>query len=649
MGNIMDKNQKVKKKEFSSIKSLRNKCISIYKSINVKDSLDITLNKYLNALNIDNTNFEIVEEYIKFLYSAQAKDPNPKKETQYYHLFFENSKKNLFDFLERLKNYENNIENKIDFFQFLYQEKAYFSNTEYNNNLPIPRMDNNLYYSKLYEHVINVFYRKYKKETEAPSNELKRLIEINQDDINKIKINLETEYLILKKTQYYEETIKQIENIYCCDFFNNYISKISEFVKKIDIFIESLKKTSITLDEFFNSSNNSSEFKNGKLKLLENFLYYLEKRPFTIENNPIFQGEYYTFIDSVLNREEKLKRYSNDELTITVKDEDNVFIKYKNCKPIIFNDKLYSLGYFCDKISKEKYFKLFEQKFNFSEYNSNNIFRKNWENTRAFIKDIFGSRLMKELMKNNDLFDIYNENEQNYLDEILEEVYFYPFFCSESVATTNSNFGTIYIQGELNNVKSFEDFIILYCFQIVSLMHELFHFYFNTMKYITKEKERYKSPMPKDGSEYAKKRKGESGEWFEEKFFGRHIKKLSFKESIFILNMRNYNKGLNDFKKELSNISKKELKPEDIIEATNGLSFPEEFKNSNIDLDSSYSLNIGQYDLKELELTVGEDVFFYDVADETEKFKKEKKNYFDKKIEKIESEIIAMIRNKKKQ
>ena len=36
-------------------------------------------------------------------------------------------------------------------------------------------------------------------------------------------------------------------------------------------------------------------------------------------------------------------------------------------------------------------------------------------------------------------------------------------------------------------------------------MHELFHFYFNSMKYITKDKKRYNSPMPKDGSDYAKK------------------------------------------------------------------------------------------------------------------------------------------------
>ena len=287
-----------------------------------------------------------------------------------------------------------------------------------------------------------------------------------------------------------------------------------------------------------------------------------------------------------------------------------------------FNDKLYSIGYFYYKISSEKCFKIFEQKFNFSEYNSSNIFRKNWNNIKAFIKGIFGSKLMKELMIKNDLYDIFNANNQSIIDEVLEEVYYYPFICKDSVSTTNANNGAIYIQGEFNNMNSFEDFIVLYCFQIICLMHELFHSYFNTMRYITRE-------------------------WLEKNFFGKRIQKLNFKESIFILKSIDYNKSLNDFKKEFLNISKTQIKMSDISKYTDELYIPKDLKKNIIDLDSTYSLNMGLYDTKELDLTVGEDVFIYDISDELEKFKNGN-NYLKQKVEKTVTEILSKIQNNKK-
>ena len=647
MGNIMDKNNNNKRNEFVPIKSLRKKCIKIYKSINGSDPLNIILNKYSEAIEKDNTNSEIVEKYIDFLYSTNSKNPEPKTELKFYHLFFRDSKKELFNFFERLKNYENEIEIKIDFFQFLFKEELYFTNIEYKNNLPIPRIENNLYYSKLYEHLIKTFYRKYKKETETPSDNLKALFKMMHSDIDKMKQKFETQNIDNEQKILNEETLKELENICCCDFFNIYISKISEFMKKIHIFTESLNKTDISIDEFLNSSNNYNELNKKKYILLENFLYYLEKRPFTIEDNPLLHGEYYIFIDSTLNRQEKIKQYSNKDLIITEKDKDNVEIKYKAYDPMTFNDKLYSIGYFYYKISSEKCFKIFEQKYNFSEYNSNNIFRKNWHNTKAFIKGIFGSKLMKELMTKNDLYDIFNQNNQSIIEEVLQEVYYYPFICKDSVATTNANDGTIYIQGEFNNMNSFEDFIILYCFQIICLMHELFHSYFNTMRYISKEEKRYNSPMPKNGSLYTQKRKAESGEWFEEKFFGKRIYKLTFKESIFILKSIDYNKSLNDFKKEFLNITKTQIKMSDITKYTDRLCIPKDLKKNNIDLDSTYSLNIGLYDIKEINITVGEDVFFYDMSDELEKFKNGN-NYLKQQVEKTNTEILSRIQNNKK-
>ena len=178
-------------------------------------------------------------------------------------------------------------------------------------------------------------------------------------------------------------------------------------------------------------------------------------------------------------------------------------------------------------------------------------------------------------------------------------------------------------------------------------MHELFHSYFNTMRYISKEEKRYNSLMPKNGSLYAQKRKAESGEWFEEKFFGKRIYKLTFKESIFILKSIDYNKSLNDFKKEFLNITKTQIKMSDITKYTDRLCIPKDLKKNNIDLDSTYSLNIGLYDIKEINITVGEDVFFYDMSDELEKFKNGN-NYLKQQVEKTNTEILSRIQNNKK-
>ena len=131
-----------------------------------------------------------MEKYISFLYSINSKNPEPKTEIKFYNLFFQDSKKDLFNFFERLESYENKIEIKIDFFQFLFKEISYFTNIKYKNNLPIPRIDNNLYYSKLYENLIRAFYKKYKKETETPSDDQQKLFKMMHEDIEKIKKKL---------------------------------------------------------------------------------------------------------------------------------------------------------------------------------------------------------------------------------------------------------------------------------------------------------------------------------------------------------------------------------------------------------------------------------------------------------------------------
>jgi len=85
----------------------------------------------------------------------------------------------------------------------------------------------------------------------------------------------------------------------------------------------------------------------------------------------------------------------------------------------------------------------------------------------------------------------------------------------------------------------------------------------------------------------------------------------------------------------------------DITKYTDELCIPKDLKKNIIDLDSTYSLNIGLYDIKELDLTVGEDIFIYDISDELEKFKNGN-NYLKQKVEKTVTEILSRIQNNKK-
>ena len=661
MGTFISKNKNKEVEKYQTISSLRKESLKIFRSINLKESIENTLQKYSDAIRIDNTNEDLIMDYIYFLHSIQKEEKeeknekeekkeqkqkeqiNSKEELKLYYLFYKPGKEDLFKFLDNLILYENKFENKVNFFDFLINEINCFENIKYKNNLPILRKDNNLYYCKLYERLVRNFYKKYKEEIRIHEKELKQSYENFKGTQDFIKDNNN-----LKTDKYCKKTLEEVNNIYFCDFFNNYIKNLSEFLKKIKIFVDSL---SSEINDYLESNNilDINDLHNKKLKLLENFLYYIQYRPFSDKDNPLINGEYYIFNDSILKREAKIKLYSNDNIKITKKEpnDENIVLIYfdGNPNPIIFNDKIYSLGNFCYNLENHKFFD--PKKINFSNFDSLNIFRKNWDYTKSFIKDFFKSNLMKQFMNENDIYDIFNCNNQQILNEILEEVYFYPFICQDFCAFTNPDNQTIYLQGITNfNNNSITNFIIFYAFQLISLLHELLHFYFNTMRYVSKGKEKYNSPKPKHGSPYAKRRKAESGEWFEEKFFGKKIDILGIEGSIFILKMNDYTKNLYDFQKEFLEISKTNVSDDDISKIVSKLHIPEEIIYSdNIDLDSNISTN--RYDNEELSLSVGEDIFYCDdLSDDLKSFKNTNIDLLDNFIEKIEKEIIRKIKNK---
>ena len=603
----------VLKDEFRTIKSIREESSQIFNSIGNILSNEEKLNTFIKAINLDNTNTKIISSYDNFL--LKNKIESYENDIKEYLLFFKeikDGKKEIFNFFDRLINYKNNWEGKINFFQFLVKEMKFFEQIKYKNNLPFLKNYDNIYYCILYENLIKFLFKKYEKEKKES---LINIIKQNSQKIEFYKKKMNSENLESKK--YMPVTIKEVDKILCCDFFQTFIKLLSDFIIKIKFFIDYLKE--ISLNDFLNDIN--------KNELLDNLLFYIEKRTFIETDNPIITNEYFLFNDSALDIESQIKIYNNENIKITRPNNNNdindntlnhkVFITYKDDFPIELNYDIHSIGYACNEIQNQDNTECNYKKINFSKFDSSNIFRENWENIKKDIKDIFSSECMKDFLNKNNLFDLFNYNSQELLNEILDNVIFYPFISENSYACFRENFQTIYLQGVTKKeIDSVEYFIVLYAFQIVCLIHELFHFYFCYLRFISKEKKRFNSPLPKNCSSYAKEREGESGEWIEEKLFGRHIQNLSVKESLFIFAMKDYKGGFESFRKEFekcNKLNKKEFKYQNFqkyIQKFDYIFTSFDTQESNIDIDKSYTLS----NKKTTNLGVGEDVFFHKLS-----------------------------------
>ena len=163
---------KFEEEEFQTIASIRLKSKIKFESITDRDSNEEKLKKFKEAIELDNTNKIIIQNYIIFL--KDIKFSGLKSEIQKYILFFENvknGKKEIFNFFDKLINYNQSLEDKLDFFQYLIEEFTFFNELNYKNNLPFLKGYDNLYFTKLYSNLIKLFLDKYKRETEKESIE----------------------------------------------------------------------------------------------------------------------------------------------------------------------------------------------------------------------------------------------------------------------------------------------------------------------------------------------------------------------------------------------------------------------------------------------------------------------------------------------
>lgn len=238
---------------------------------------------------------------------------------------------------------------------------------------------------------------------------------------------------------------------------------------------------------------------------------------------------------------------------------------------------------------------------------------------------------------------------QKYLDEVLNNVYFYPFIANDFYASYSKETETIYLSGiPLKSLDSIERSITEYSFLIICLLHELFHFYFSTMRYISQNEKKFDSPTPKNGTNYAKKRGCESGEWLEEQLFGRLIKELHINESLLIFKMKEFS-HMEDFRKEFLNVKTKTLNIGDFQNYFKNWIDISQFQSNikNKEFDNNYVLRVWPTDIFD-DCLRGDIFFFVPPKEQLEFIESTEKEVMKKEGDEFLKKIEQIIQNKLK-
>ena len=182
--------------------------------------------------------------------------------------------------------------------------------------------------------------------------------------------------------------------------------------------------------------------------------------------------------------------------------------------------------------------------------------KSHWDELSDYISGILCSETMKTIYQ-----DIYGIpmiiKDKNQIKKILNNVRFFNY-RTNFVAETKNKFLYIYIRSILPeeyptdiNQKTCIYLIIF----LTACIHEIIgHLFLRIYNYLNKDKKQ-SSPMPKNPSNYAKKRQKESGEYIEEMLFGNSKYQMTMKEILFALDKNNYNVNYKIFRKNFDSIN----------------------------------------------------------------------------------------------
>ena len=537
---------------------------------------------YPNKENIS----EIIKNYDKeteeIFEKIKITENNKEKFDLYEKLFERNDTKEeyILAYLLFMKTYD-----KDNFKNILIQKQIFISENNYKNNFNDQienRKTARQKFLEYFEYLINLNLNsdedKFKfigylfniMRTE-PNIELKTKNEITWDNEELYLNNL---YLFLIdniiKTMKRYGVIPEDGNYnhinYNSDFYTKYIKRLKQFLNNVN-------------------NNFKKKFKNLELEkiedklLFEDFVQFISTYYFKDSNiNDYINMWRETFVP--LKKEEKINNFSffvksneNEEIDFNYDDKfDKIEIKNKlnNEKIIIYEIDKYVFNCLCPNIISAGFdqdmidwFKIKYLKPIF--YNEDLFVAKKKDIWREIIYKILNSNTYIEI-KNT----LYN-NQSNYFNEdiiktIVNKIRYISYKTS-FFGITNNNTLRIYeygIYSEKIENKSIT-LLIYYGGHIIVNIHEiggyinakLHNFYCNNT-------DLQNSPKISDKeqhlfSNYAILREHESGESVEIKFFGKIVNDLTIREALYILNIDNYQKSLEDFKNDFNECNKKNI------------------------------------------------------------------------------------------
>ena len=535
----------------------------ILQKISKEKDISKLLDLYKEILNINNTDREIILQYLKLLKIKNEKEKaqpieeykkyiNHFPKTDWNNNFSEIIKKDTSS-LEKLElvlqkilcvnSLEMNRKNKSEIIAFF---NKYINETkiEINNTSPITWENEELYIFFLFK----IFMKQLKKKMKFYTQE-SNFFEVENEDyiktinnIHKIEIELKKKHSnkfienltkILENQKLYLESIILFEG----NFFKSYLIKFNDFLTAIkDTFLNNLSKKKFDTKE--------------DKYLFDYFMFYIPNYDFEDIHDNIIHVWEYSF--KILNSDQKkviYEKYKNEkkpkEFSI---DNGNLKIVLPSLKKIeIKNIDDYDIeSLFNHLIAVGNYNKNECMKFIKIQKINNNLFvneiKRNWI---SFNISIFNSKTIKSLFDSLSLKQDDTILDQNELYIIFDNILYF-IFPSNFKGLTENKIMRIYEYGLLINLLN-EDIskLISFAFLLKINVHEILgHFNEGYQTYSdTKMKKIYYSQNLNKtlSTDYSKNRSNkELGEDIEIKLYGRVIKSFTVKEALFVLNLNNY-------------------------------------------------------------------------------------------------------------
>ena len=551
-----------------SLKKLKKRAVNLFEESKKINELNLKINKLEEAISYDNTNESILKDYLMLLKLKNNDIFNKNIEKYYYHIspntYKEllqkdksfSSKELLILTFEKFRNYDCYWEldlNKIlldclskhELTKFFYNnkkinERLFIANSNFTikSNLELALYE--IFFS-LYKEINSKIYHIYKIINDKDKN-LKDKITILCPDIdftNKLIhegssnisiVLLHQSYLFVRVFPHIKNYISALGKILnkCLNFNDiendyyflvfiileiKYMIRFGDLSKSTFQYVEKLKQ--IKNNNIINENNQDFEIKEGKAIISKN----INNKSIILDYNKYYMNEVIDFLKNInpfsqpgiyaYNKYVKLEYFNSDNYVTMSKDFINAFNKYiSNSKTII--TVLYEL------YPELKEFNLFES---------------------DFIENLF--------------------------IDALNTCYFFPFYGKKGAITLNES-GTILffipnrakLDDEILEITTKKD-----CYIITNLgifvyleFHEILG---HLLRVILSKLIDYHYISPRSIISNT----DEVGECIELLLFGKRIEKFTIKQALYILDINNYNKNYNDFRKDFQNLNSAEYLP----------------------------------------------------------------------------------------